>query len=216
MSGIAETFSNPYVLGGGALLGLVLLMSKKNASTADATGVSPSYSSAVAALNQSAIMAVTQQAQIAANVAIAKHQDDTTVKVATLATIKAFDDNRRVVANQQVISQQGIIQTMVSTQGAVEMDVFNNANRLALAQEQTIQSIHHDNANVQIAQQQAKAAKDAANSNLLGNIIKTAVSVGMAPFTGGASLIGLSSLSTGGGASGAAMPGLGTDLAGLY
>ena len=55
-----------------------------------------------------------------------------------------------------------------------------------------------------IAQQQYaadKAAADAKNA-MIGNIIKAGLSVGLAPFTGGASLTGLTSLNMGGGGGG--------------
>lgn len=58
-----------------------------------------------------------------------------------------------------------------------------------------------DQMNMQIAQAQyqAEAAQAAQKNAMIGNLIKAGVSVGLAPFTGGMSLGGLSSLSGGGG-----------------
>lgn len=195
MSDLANTFSNPWVLGGGAALGLVMLMmAKTKTNQGTANDVATAYglpASVVGQYNIAALGAVTQQAAIAADVGKAALAADTTKQVAVLDAIKNMNTNAAVVQQAAITSGAGIINTQIQTQGATIIDAMNNTNRLSLAQEQTIQSIHHDNATVQAAQIQAKAARNASNNALLGKVLGIGASIIAAPFTGGASLAGM-------------------------
>lgn len=206
MSDLAATFKNPYVIGGGVLVGLILMMSAHKANGATSGGpvtADPVYTTAVLENNKAAMAATTAQAGIAAGVATQRISADMTLGVATLNTIQNADNNRALVAKQAIMSNEGIIKSQIETASATTIDINNNMARLGLAQEQTHQVQIQTNGAVDIAHAQASAVKHAADVNAIGNIVKTAASVIAAPFTGGASLAMLPSNAA-------------PDLAGLY
>lgn len=197
MENFANTFKNPWVLGGGAAVGIVMLMMARtstNKGTAnDITSAGGMPASIIGQYNIAALGAVTQQAAIAADVGKAALAADTTRQVAVLDAIKNANTNLAVIQQASITSDAGIINNQITTQGAVIVDASNNTNRLLLAQQQTQQVQITSNAQVQIAQAQAKAAKAASNNALLGKVLGIGASLIAAPFTGGASLLGAGS-----------------------
>lgn len=195
MSEILDTFKNPWVLGGGAAVGLVLLMMAKtntNAGTAsDVSNAGGMPASIVGQYNIAALDAVTKQAQIAASLGAVAIQADAQKQVSVLNVIQNNSNNLAQVQQAALTTGASIINNQITSQSAVIIDAMNNSNRLGLAQEQTIQTKITTNGAVQIAQEQAKAARNASNNALIGSLLGSVASVVAAPFTGGASLLGL-------------------------
>lgn len=212
MDSISKTLSNPYVLGGGVLVGLFLMLSSHRsvASTGPAnTASTPAYLSAASAFNIAASHDITSQLAIKSDLQKTQIQGDVTKQVAVLSTLVNFSNNAAKVQAQQIISNQGIIQSQLQTQAAIVIDINNNATRLSLGQEQVNATKITSDANTRIAEIQAKAIKHSADASMFTNILKDVVAVAAAPFTGGASLVALgtgfgggSSTPTGSGISG--------------
>lgn len=176
MEKITDALSNPYVLAGGALIGVFLLMNAGKASagtSGNAPVINPGYSSAAQAYNIAATQEVTKQAALSYHLAEVRVDADVTKSVATLATIKAFSDNERQSHIQSLISNAGIINTQLTTQAAVTMDLNNNATRLTLGTQDVQKTVIQSNAAVQIAHDQAKAQRTAAKYNMFGSIAGT-------------------------------------------
>ena len=185
---LAKTFENPYVLIGGAALGLILLMSKGGTAAA-ATSTNASSTTAVAAYNQAALGAVTQQASIAADVAKTNINADVTKTLGLYSTLASMQQNNDQLAATQSQSSAGITNNMITSNAAIVIDQSNNATRLGLGQQQVTATSITANAQVQIAQEQAKAAKNAAQMGALSSVLGTVGKLVAAPFTGGASLL---------------------------
>lgn len=180
MGDLKAMFGNKYVLIGGVAIGAMILFVNHNASNSGSgssvgtstTAISPAYTSAVMAYNTVAAQEVTKQASIAAQVAMARSSNDVALHIKTLDTISNIDTNNSNVTKQAYISQQGIIQTQLQSAASVAIDYSNNAARLGQAQQQTQQVIAQSNAAVAVAQEQAKAAKNASMWGALGSIGK--------------------------------------------
>lgn len=102
-------------------------------------------------------------------------------------------------ATQNVGTNQGVLGSLYSMVQPMTQQTSSQLQSGRLAGDQMA---------LQIAQQEyaAEKAKADAKNAMIGNIIKAGVSVGLAPFTGGASLTGLTSLSGGGGGGGSMAP----------
>lgn len=184
MESLKSTFSNKYVLFGGLAIGAIILagnMFSSHTGSQDAgqaynnSGVSGNsqYITSAMAYNTMAAQEVTKQAAIAGQVAIAKAQDNVQLHVSTMSAITAIDAHAADVQKQSLISYQGIMQSQITTAGAVAIDQSNNTARLFEAQQQTSQVIAQSNAAVDVAHYQAKAAKASAKWGALGSIAGT-------------------------------------------
>lgn len=215
--GVVKTLTNPYVLAAGAALGLVLMLSgRAGAATGSNTGQAASspFTTAVVEYNKAALDNVTQQAQIAGQVAIARTQADMTSQVATLQTIQNIAASRNDVMKQAIISNQGILNSQITGNTAIITDLADNAARLGMAQQQTTQTKITSDAAIEIARQQAKAAEHAANMGFASNLLGSVAKIAAAPFTGGASLLIPTGFDSGGNPTGSSVPP--PDLQGLY
>lgn len=193
-----KLLENPVVLIGGAALGLVLLMSGRGAANAATTGTS-GPSSGVLAYNMAGLQAVTAQYHDQVDLAKTGIAADVTTQLAAYQTLQNLQNNETVVKGKMIDSNTGIVQSAIASSTAITLDTQNNTNRLGLAYVTLEQQKVASNAAVQIAQEQAKAAKSASTNGLIGQILGTVASVVAAPFTGGMSLASLPGLFSGGG-----------------
>lgn len=185
---VLSTLKNPVVLGGGALLGVVLLMRSSGAnaavaSTADA--INPTVVSATMQYNTAALGAEVQKAQAAyqygATVYALNVQDHANV----LSYMKNLDDNATMVENSRINADAGVTNALIASNTAMVVDFSNNAERLGEAYQQTAQAQIKADADVSVAKYQYKAQKAAAKSSLIGTIVGSVAKVATAGLTGG-------------------------------
>jgi hypothetical protein len=180
MSEFSKVLSNPYVLGGGALLGVFLLMSAGKGGGGGSSGYSGGgggevpYNSAALTYNMAALSAGVEQARIVADRAKTEYALDTTRHVALYNSINNHDTNIAKVAAQNIISNEGILKTQIASHAAVQMDMQQNMARLGIAGLQVHQTQIQSNASVQIAKVQAKAQVKASLFKAVGDVAGTA------------------------------------------
>lgn len=140
---------NPYVLGGAAILGVIVFMSRGKSTNA------PAYSDIMSANNAAASNAFAASASM--NAQIVSEQIKTNA-IRDTALIGAASNNFAVATNQAVQlaeSNAGIFKTQIQTQGAVQIDRQQNNARLGMAQIQdwgmTTRTLADTNAKVSLA-----------------------------------------------------------------
>lgn len=120
---IVGTLKNPWVIGGGAALALVLVLMSRNSSQADQvvyTGTVSNYSGAEW---------LAQSAEIAAGVNVAEIEARTTERLALLDTLIGFANNQQVVGAQLSETAAGVTKTRIQTDAALRLDRQQNAAR---------------------------------------------------------------------------------------
>lgn len=168
------TLKNPWVWGGGAVIGAVLLLRSGPANAAAASrmdAANPTYMSSAVAMNAAAMGTQVQLAQISANLGATAFQADTAKQLGFYSLIKAIDDNNAIIENNRVSSEAGITNNLITSSTAIIVDQANNANRLALAYETTTQSEIQANKDVSVAKLQADAQKAVSHNSMIGSIV---------------------------------------------
>lgn len=168
------TLKNPWVIGGGALIGVVLLLRSGPANaqvSANMDAANPTYMSQAVAMNAAAMGAQIQLAQISANLGATAFQADTAKQLGFYSLIKSIDDNNAIVENTRVTSQAGITNSLITSSTAIIVDQANNANRLALAYQETAQAEIGANKDIQVAKLQSDAQKAVSHNNMIGSIV---------------------------------------------
>lgn len=186
----SSALSSPIVWGGGALLGVVLMLrsSQTNANaSAAADAVNPVVTSAAVQMNAAAMGTQVQLAGISADLAKAGYAASVTDHANVLSYMKAIDDNQTILAQQQDESNAGITNALIASSAAIIIDQSNNAARLGEAYYTYASSVAGDNANVDIAKLQANAQKAASHNSLIGTIagsVAKIATVGISAATG--------------------------------
>lgn len=164
---IAKTLTNPYVLIGGAALGLVLIISGKgNTPAGSNAGI---YNSVTDAYNKAALQS--QDNQLAAWVEVTKARiaaatdygktlidDQTRLDIARVGGdvaryqasndfLKNITDNSTQLAKQRVISNAGVTNAVIQHNTAVTLDAGQNMTRMALANTQAAVDTYATNQN---------------------------------------------------------------------
>lgn len=170
---LGDTFKNPWVLGGGALIGMVLLLRSSGAnaevsSTMD--GVNPTMMSSAVAMNATVMGANIEVARLQAHLGEIAYQADVAKQLGFFSLIKSIDDNNAIVANQRTISQAGITNSLIQSSTAIIVDQANNATRLALGYEETTRAGIAADAQIAVARYQYKASKAVSKNNMIGTI----------------------------------------------
>lgn len=173
-----KVFSNPIVLGGGALLGLVLLMrAPAGAAASQSAGYSPAYLSYAMRTNTAALGAQVENAQTMADLEKSRFALDLGTQAQTLSYLKSVGDNQNRVDVANINTRAGITNAMISSSTMLALDVQGNTNRLALAQQETSRARISADATVDVARYQYKGAKQAAKANIIGNVLGAATKI---------------------------------------
>ena len=178
-----STFKNPWVWGGGAAIGLVLLLrtSPANATvSSNMDAVNPVVMSNAIAANSAAMGANIEMARIQGELGAIAFQTDLAKQANFLGYLKAIDDNNRMVEMQRSVSQAGVTQALIQSSTAIIVDQSNNATRLAMAYEETAQAQINADKDVQVARYQYKAAKAVSKNNMIGSIVGSVAKTAMA------------------------------------
>lgn len=193
MSDFAKTLANPIVIGGGAVIGLILLMRAPSAAgeTASPSVISPAAISASTAMNSAAMAAEVQLHDDNTRLAAANYAEDTTRQAQFLAYLNNQDNNRTNLNVQRIQSNAGVINSQISAVTAQQIDLQQNINRMAMAyadlgkaHNQAVATMTQAAIQRDIAKTQAKQAKFGAIVGGITGLAKIAAGV----FTGGASL----------------------------
>ena len=204
MSALAKTLTNPIVLGGGAVIGLIMLMRAPSGGSGNtaAISVSPAVLSASTQMNSAAMAAEIQLHSDNVALAAANYAQDTARQAQFYAYVSNQDDNRTKLAVERTQSNAGVINSQISAVTAQQIDLQQNINRMALAyadlgktHNQTVATMNGQAIQRDIAKTQAKTAKLSTIVSGITGIAKIAAGV----FTGGAS-IAADAVSTGLGA----------------
>jgi hypothetical protein len=163
-----KTLSNPWVLGGGLVLGVIVLVMNNGggASSASASTVGANLS-----YNEAALSATTQQAQISANLGVAQFSAD----------VASQDNNSSQIQQTLINANAGITNSQIQSNAAMVIDQSNNNTRLGLGYQQEVTSITQSNNSVSIANAQAKAQEAASNNSLFTSIAGDATKLLMSP-----------------------------------
>lgn len=182
-----ETFKNPWVLGGGAALGLVLLLraSPANAEvSSNMNAINPTVMSANVAMNSAVLGANIDIATLNAHLGEVAYQADVAKQLGFFSLMKALDDNQRIITNQRTISNAGITNSLITSSAAITIDQANNAARLGMAYEETARAEISAKASVEVARYNYKANKAVSKNNMIGSIVGSVAKVATAGLTG--------------------------------
>lgn len=173
---LGGVFKNPVVWGGGALLGVVILMrsSPANANvSANMDAVNPTVMSANVQMNAAAYGFEIEKAKVAAELGAAKFNADVKDHALFYDFLKNSDNNSTVLGQARIESNAGITNSLISSSTAIIVDQMNNANRLALGYQQVNIAEINASRDVDIARYSYKAQKAVSKNNLLGTIAGT-------------------------------------------
>lgn len=187
MSQFGKTFSNPWVWGGGAAIGLVLLLRSSGANaevSSSMDAVNPTSMSAAVANNAAVMGANIELAHIQADLGKTAYEANVAKQLGFYSLLKSIDDNNAMVSNQRTISQAGITNALITSSTAIIVDQSNNATRLGLAYEETAQAEISAAATTAVARYQYKAAKAVSKNNMIGSIVGSVGRVATAAFGG--------------------------------
>lgn len=171
---LKSTFTNPWVIGGGLALGLVLLLSRGSAAPA-----SNSAGIASALASSSAQVASQYSTSMAARVALGTKAYDTSATVAGFFTNTL---NNLAAVNGQVMLGQaqsfaGVVNNSNNNNASLAMDIANNSSRTAAASIGAITGISQMGTNANASQ---RMAQDASSANMWASIANTAGGVAIA------------------------------------
>jgi hypothetical protein len=174
---IGKMLGNPVVLGGGAILGVVLLLHSSSGTAANASAAAdaanPTVTSAAVDMNTAALGAQVQLATVSAQLGAAKFNADVTSQANVLNYLTSVDNNNTLLSIQQDTSAAGITNNLITSNASVVTDALNNAERLGEAYYTYAGSVAADNANVSVAKLQADAQKAVSKNSLIGTIAGT-------------------------------------------
>ena len=187
---LGGVMKNPVVWGGGALIGVVMLLRSGGANAnvaSNMNAVNPTVMSGAVQMNAAAMGAQIQMAGITADLTKAKYAADVTDHANVLAYMKAIDDNQTVLATQRAESNAGVTNSLIASSAAIIIDQSNNAARLGQSYFEYATAVANDKANVDITKLQTSAAKAISHNSLLGTIagsIAKVATVGISAATG--------------------------------
>lgn len=130
MIDIKETITNPYVIAAGVGLGLVILFMRGASANAAGDGSIPYSYNPGFQVSGAAYQYFTAQGQQAAQVGIASINADVSKQIALLSTIKAFDDNASILSARTLESNNGILNSQITSMTNLQLDRQQNATRL--------------------------------------------------------------------------------------
>lgn len=133
---LKKILSNPWVLGGGALIGIVILLSGKggNGGTAQADTTTATLSSIALAndMNKAGLAFAGLQAQVAGEIAIENLHTNAGTFATFMASLMHLNDVNTLAQANIVESNAGVFSAMALAQTANDSDAQMNANRLAM------------------------------------------------------------------------------------
>jgi hypothetical protein len=198
MSQTTKILTNPIVLGGGALLGIVLLLNKNGATAPKSSGFDPVVINATVAMNRAALDSESKIAQINGDVAKAKIAGNVAQTGFLYNLLNTQAQAGAIVERDRVLSGAGIVNNIVTQQSAVVIDAQTNMARIELANVDArkavaVTKLTTDSANY--------IAKKQADASIIGNIFGGVTKAIGAVATGGASLAipAIGSIGNGGG-----------------
>jgi hypothetical protein len=165
-----EALKNPWVLGGGAVLAGLIILS--NMGKGASSGPRDASIAANASYNTAAMSAVTNQANIAAKLGAVQYTQDTARQANVLGYLTSLDNNRTTVEAQYLASESGVINNSITQSAAVVIDVNNNSTRLGLGYQSADVSKHNSDNGVLIANAQAKASIAQSSNAMWASIAK--------------------------------------------
>lgn len=175
MSTLGKTLTNPIVLGGGALVGLFLLVNRSPANVA--SGVNPVLIGATTQMNTAALGAQVEQSEIQADLARAGMSYDLARQGQVMSYLTNQSNNMRQLAMQRVVSETDISKTLIASNTAITVDRNQNMTRLGLAQYEVMRERIRTDGQVQVARYQYKGTKVSAIANTIGTIAGSAANV---------------------------------------
>lgn len=172
--GIGGVISNPIVWGGGALLGLAILL-RGNPTTAGmearaTTAVDPAYLGAVVQTNTVAMGTQVELARISAEFGAAKFNANVADHANFYSYMKNLDNNNTVLAMARAEANAGITNSLISSSTAIIIDQANNMARLGMAWQETARAEIMANRDIRIAEYSYMGQKAAAKANMIGEI----------------------------------------------
>lgn len=153
-----KMLSNPWVIGGGLGLGVLLLLLRGSASTGT-SAADPNVIGLIASNNALGAQVVAQQASAAVSIA-----QVTSGNIATVAAFLENAGNMQAQLNaQNNQTNAGVLNNIIQTGSAQAIDFNTNAAR-------SRDTVVNAESAVAIAKLNANAVKSAANSNMIGTI----------------------------------------------
>jgi hypothetical protein len=174
MDGVLNTLTNPWVLGIGGALGVILLLSRSAGGGNDSGGAY--YSEAFLSESQRTAAAVNQTAITASYDLEGKRLNaDVTRAVAVMNTVRSLAETSAVLDANLAASHAGTVRALAASNAAVVIDRQQNFARLGMtyADGFTQRALSRDR--VTVANIQAKAQK---NANMWGGIAGITKAVG--------------------------------------
>lgn len=175
---LGETLKNPIVLGGGALVGIVLLMRSGGSHGAPApSNYNPSVIANTAAVNAQVMAGQIEMAKVQAGLASLSYQADVAKQLGFMKFLSNTDDNNRIIQTQRISANAGITNSMIASSTAIIVDQSNNATRLGMSYQETARSQIGADRDVSVARYSYLGVKATAKANMFGNIAKAVSSV---------------------------------------
>jgi hypothetical protein len=177
---VMDTLTNPWVLGIGAALGVVLLM-RGSAGEDNGASTSALYSPAFLTDQMRTNAALVQTSLQTASVLEGKRIDASTTRdIAALSTLASLANTGAVERSKLAETRNATIRAIATTNAAVVIDQQQNFARLGMTWIASSTEKYKADISLATAKVQAKAIKDKGMFDLIGNVIGTAGKVAMA------------------------------------
>jgi hypothetical protein len=176
---IMDTLTNPWVLGAGAAIGLVLMFSRSG----DGGGGGPSayFSPAFLSEQMRTNAALVQTSlQTGASLEAKRMEFQTTRDIAALSTMAKLADSSAVLSARLTESRNGTLRTLATSNAAVAIDASQNFARLGMTYIQSSTAKYQADTSLAIARVQAKAMKEKGMYDMIGGIANTLGKVAVA------------------------------------
>ncbi len=167
---LGDAFKSPIVWGGGALVGVVLLLRSSGAEAAPPANYNPSVVGNTTAVNSAVYGAQVELAKVNAGLGEAAYKADLGKQLGFYQLLATLDNNNRVVSSQRISANAGVANSLIQSSTAIIVDQSNNAARLSLAYQTTAQTKINADKDVKVARYQYKGQKAAAKASLWSNV----------------------------------------------
>lgn len=130
--GAFSFLANPWVIGGGVVIGAIILFSGKGSGGGGDGGVGATLASMqiAADVNKEGMNLVAAQSAIAGEVAVARMQQDAGVIVAFMETLTNLRNVSVLNSARIAESNSGVINNLIQSRTALALDRQQNANRI--------------------------------------------------------------------------------------
>lgn len=172
---IVQTLTNPWVLGAGAAIGVIFLLSSRG----DGGGEGNAYYSPAFLTEQARSQAALSQTamQVGASLEGARIEANVTRDIAAMSSMVALANTSAVLQAKESETRNATIRAFATTNAAVAIDRQQNFTRLGMTYIQSSTAKYQADTQLAISRVQAKAMKQQGMYNLIGDALNAGTKV---------------------------------------